>query len=270
MGSPSPTPPPTPAPPLNSRPWVWQGPEMARWLVHESDFAVIGTHHRGAKEGIFGNIISVSDGQGYADSTGVIYTYLPTLDATYEDLMVDSRVSVTFSEKPLGGGHAPGCLFGTAESPPCVRLTIQGRMTPVPEANKTTAMDCLLKRHPEMASWGGAHNFIPFWIAPESITEFFLIPFYGGAVHFSVEEYLKATWYSGGPAPAPMPVPKPTTETWACSQCGHVYDADTDGGGKNFEDLPDGWKCPVCGYPKSAYKKISMLHASADATEVQV
>merc|ERR1711971_853938 len=121
-----------------------------------------------------------------------------TLDATYQDLMIDSRVSVVLSEKALKGGNAPGCLFGTAESPPCVRLTIQGRLTPVPQANRTAALEYLFKRHPEMVSWGGAHEFIPFWIAPDSVTEFFLIPFYGGAVHFSIEDYLKASWYSGG------------------------------------------------------------------------
>merc|ERR1712113_328391 len=193
---------------------------MARWLVHESDFAVVGTHHSGSKDGMFGNIVSISDGDGYQGSTGIIYTYLPTLDTTYQDLMLDSRVSVTLSEKPLNSGKAPGCRLGTAESPPCVRLTIQGRMTPVPDVNKSVALRNLFKRHPEMAGWGGVHEFIPFWIAPDSITEFFLIPFYGGAVHFSVEDYLKAAWYSGGPAPAPMPIPKPHVETWACSTCG--------------------------------------------------
>merc|ERR1712107_548239 len=94
------------------------------------------------------------------------------------------------------------------------------------------------------------------------ITEFFLIPFYGGAEHFSVADYLKAPWYSGGPAPAPMPIPTPSTETFACTTCGHVYDAAKDGNGKAFEELPADWKCPVCGKPKSAYKKITMADGS--------
>lgn len=46
------------------------------------------------------------------------------------------------------------------------------------------------------------------------------------------------------PAPAPAHV---------CSVCGHVYDADQDGGGAAMEDLPDSWVCPVCGAPKSKY-----------------
>eukprot|EP00035_Acanthoeca_spectabilis_P006054 m.119968 g.119968 ORF g.119968 m.119968 type:complete len:410 (+) comp13328_c0_seq2:32-1261(+) len=41
---------------------------------------------------------------------------------------------------------------------------------------------------------------------------------------------------------------------WTCSVCGHVYDPAKDGNGTAFEDLPDTWKCPVCGAPKSMYK----------------
>ena len=64
----------------------------------------------------------------------------------------------------------------------------------------------------------------------------------------SAEEEAAAT--SLAPAPAP--------ETWTCSVCKHVYDpAKDDPAKKNtpFEQLPATWKCPVCGAPKSAYKK---------------
>merc|ERR1719414_484524 len=47
-------------------------------------------------------------------------------------------------------------------------------------------------------------------------------------------------------------------ETWVCSVCAHVYDADQDGAGAAFEDLPDDWICPVCAQPKSAYEKQSV------------
>lgn len=50
----------------------------------------------------------------------------------------------------------------------------------------------------------------------------------------------------------------PTASTMKCGVCGHVYDADKDGGGKAFEDLPDTWTCPVCGAPKSAYKSVTL------------
>lgn len=46
-----------------------------------------------------------------------------------------------------------------------------------------------------------------------------------------------------GTAPAKEP-------KWVCSVCGYVYDGDIP-----FEDLPDDWKCPICGHPKSVFVK---------------
>jgi len=46
---------------------------------------------------------------------------------------------------------------------------------------------------------------------------------------------------------------------YQCQVCGHIYDSDEGepaqgtAPGTAFEDLPDDWKCPVCGSPKSMY-----------------
>ena len=41
---------------------------------------------------------------------------------------------------------------------------------------------------------------------------------------------------------------------YECDVCGYVYDpAEHDG--VAFEDLPDDWVCPICGQPKSVFKK---------------
>ncbi len=46
---------------------------------------------------------------------------------------------------------------------------------------------------------------------------------------------------------------------YRCNICGYLYDpraGDPDNGvppGTAFEDLPDGWVCPVCGAPKSEF-----------------
>ena len=48
-------------------------------------------------------------------------------------------------------------------------------------------------------------------------------------------------------------------EKWVCIICGYVYDeevGDPDGGiapGTKFEDIPDGWVCPVCGAAKEQF-----------------
>merc|ERR1719321_2202304 len=90
------------APSLHPRPEWKEVASYARWLVHESDYAVVSTHSA-KPSGVFGNIISISDGAGYEDSTGIIYTYIPDLDATYKELMADNRVALTFSEMALAG-----------------------------------------------------------------------------------------------------------------------------------------------------------------------
>ncbi len=49
---------------------------------------------------------------------------------------------------------------------------------------------------------------------------------------------------------------------WMCTVCGYVYDpeeGDPEGGiaaGTSFEELPDGWVCPVCGAEKDAFQQI--------------
>lgn len=54
------------------------------------------------------------------------------------------------------------------------------------------------------------------------------------------------------------PTPHNKTSGYQCTVCGHMYDAAKDGNGVKFEDLPDSWKCPVCGSPKSKYKKVNI------------
>jgi rubredoxin len=43
-------------------------------------------------------------------------------------------------------------------------------------------------------------------------------------------------------------------EKWKCSECGYVYEP---AGGDDipFEQLPDDWICPVCGFSKSVFEK---------------
>jgi rubredoxin len=51
-------------------------------------------------------------------------------------------------------------------------------------------------------------------------------------------------------------------DQWKCTICGYVYDpveGDEDNGvppGTPFENLPDGWVCPICGAGKELFEKI--------------
>merc|ERR1711998_667682 len=63
---------------------------------------------------------------------------------------------------------------------------------------------------------------------------------------------------------------------YKCTVCQHIYDPQKDGGGLPFEKLPDSFKCPVCGSPKSAFKpmvasdgSIAWAHGYGAATSPQ-
>ena len=63
------------------------------------------------------------------------------------------------------------------------------------------------------------------------------------------------TYVKEEPRPKAEKMPK-----YVCSICGYIYDpakGDPEGGirpGVRFEDLPDGWTCPVCGADKSKFE----------------
>jgi rubredoxin len=52
-----------------------------------------------------------------------------------------------------------------------------------------------------------------------------------------------------------------TAGSYVCSVCRYIYDpakGDPEHGipaGTAFEDIPDDWKCPVCGSPKTVFIK---------------
>ena len=62
------------------------------------------------------------------------------------------------------------------------------------------------------------------------------------------------------PPNAPTHIDEPAEEppaestTYKCTICGYVYDESEEG--TAFEDLPDDWKCPVCGARKSEFNPI--------------
>ncbi len=68
---------------------------------------------------------------------------------------------------------------------------------------------------------------------------------------------------------APKPFSYPLTrfrgenimDKYRCSICGYIYDpeaGDSSSGipaGTSFDDLPDDWKCPICGADKDQFEK---------------
>lgn len=61
----------------------------------------------------------------------------------------------------------------------------------------------------------------------------------------------------------PLVDPKEGTR-YQCGVCKHIYRPEKDGGGKAFEDLPDTWKCPTCGAPKSKFKPMASANGGIE------
>ena len=40
-----------------------------------------------------------------------------------------------------------------------------------------------------------------------------------------------------------------------CIRCGHIYDEEKEG--VPFSELPDNWRCPRCGAPKTEFKPVT-------------
>ncbi len=61
-------------------------------------------------------------------------------------------------------------------------------------------------------------------------------------------------------------------DMWQCqtTNCGYIYDPDRgDRKGKvkkgvKFEDLPDDWKCPVCGASKKCFRSLAVGSGPVD------
>ena len=55
---------------------------------------------------------------------------------------------------------------------------------------------------------------------------------------------------------------------YICPICGYVYDEAKEG--VKFDDLPDDWKCPLCGAPKNLFKAEAIEVVVADDTEEEL
>ncbi len=54
---------------------------------------------------------------------------------------------------------------------------------------------------------------------------------------------------------------------YRCTICGYIYDEAVEK--VKFTDLPDDWKCPWCGAPKSMFKEITEENAAPEKTNLE-
>jgi len=176
-----------------SPPPFWDKAENARWLVHNLDYGVLSTFSSTMNSTAFGNPQSFADG-AVDNSTGRLYFYVSTLDASCQDIEVNPSASFTLSLQMLDDyctkEWAPVSKQIDPEDPRCTRLTLVGKVRNVTDAEEVAfANSSLFARHPEMASWPPSHD---FHFVTMDIEDIWLINMFGGASIVKPSDYYGA------------------------------------------------------------------------------
>ncbi|XP_066996786.2 uncharacterized protein CREG [Anabrus simplex] len=163
-----------------------QGAKMARYIVHNADWASIATisSNREVRTFPFANIVSISDGTP-TNSSGVPYMYLTPMDMSSQDLEIDSRCSLAIS---LAEGDYCKQKSLDPEDPRCARVILTGKLkrikTYTPEIE--FAENAMFTRHPAMRSWPASHN---WFFAKIKIEQIVVLDYFGGPKFISRQDY---------------------------------------------------------------------------------
>ena len=134
----------------------------------------------------FANIISYSEGLE-SNSTGDLYFGVSDMDQSMVDIKSHNFVSLSMSEF-----QTDYCAKNNwdAEDPRCARLTFSGSFSKVKKdaPEYKSALANLFKTHPSMKTWFQmpSHD---FYLAKLTITNIWLIDFFGGAATVPVTAY---------------------------------------------------------------------------------
>ena len=149
-------------------------------------FATTSVHLNGAP---FAQPKSFSEGFGKNESTGVLYFYDSDMDTSVQDAVANNVVSFTLSEAQID--ECKGKFSGEdPESPLCARVVFTGSFDKVTdEEENEKALAGMFERHPVMKTWPGDHS---FYLHKLTITDIWLISFYGGASIIEPDDYFGA------------------------------------------------------------------------------
>ncbi|XP_071798828.1 protein CREG1-like [Asterias amurensis] len=168
-----------------------QTAQMARYVVHRADWCTLTTISSNSDlVGLaFSEPTSVSDGP-VANSTGVPVMYHAMQSYVMQDIVKNSKVTLSFSEAVFGAEQCQPGQESDPEFPLCARVTIMGNAAILTDPKEIAAAEkALFSRHPAMASWSKAHE---FKFLKLNITNVLIIDFFGGWVTVPVDEYMKA------------------------------------------------------------------------------
>ncbi|KAL4431947.1 hypothetical protein ABPG77_000214 [Micractinium sp. CCAP 211/92] len=132
-------------------------------------------------------------GRRACQATGRLLFYLTIMDATAQDLEANSTATLSLFEGQLAGA----CTGVDPEDPTCAKISITGRLEPVPEAGLEEAQQLLFARHPQMADWPAGHAFRIYELHMATAR---LLDWYGGAHDISPADYFAADLAPGSAA----------------------------------------------------------------------
>lgn len=173
--------------------------KVARYIVHKSEWTAMGTVSTlKAIEGYpMVNIISVADSPRNATSTGHIYFLLTDLDFTAQDLRVNNKLTVLFSND-----QDLECTKQHVDpmEPVCGRVMISGRIKRLSEGTEVydVAYKAFVSRHPASQDWVRAHE---FYFCELDIQQIAVLNFYGGPHYVTPEDYYNANFDADGEDP---------------------------------------------------------------------
>lgn len=179
--------------PINAnRPSYREYAKMARFIVHKSNWTSMGTIStvpviRGFP---MVNVISVADSALDAPSTGSIYFLLTDLDFTGNDLKVNNKLTLMFSED-----QDLACTSNNTDTmePTCARIILLGkleRLTPNTDEFKQ-ADEWYTSRHPASVHWRKTHA---FYFCKLNIEQVVVLDYYGGPHFVSPDDYYNANY----------------------------------------------------------------------------
>jgi hypothetical protein len=177
---------------LAPRPHFQAKARFARWLVHESGFAVVASRSAHLGGTPFPHLLSVSDGRGPQDCAGAVHMYIADMMPLTEDLRANDTVTVGFYEAAANGTD-PYCVPGPRhdpQDPTCAKLHVTGALQVLnASASADAAAQFLFWRHPAMRHWPATHNWHVAVLRPQRLE---LLDFYGGAAVVPVSDYWAA------------------------------------------------------------------------------
>lgn len=167
---------------------------VARYIVHKSDWTAMGTVSTLSQIKGFPmvNIISVADSPRGNKSTGHIYFLLTDLDYTAQDLAIDNKLTVLFSNDQDLSCSKRGI---DPMEPTCGRIIISGKYVELKNDTNEYRVgnEAFLSRHPASTRWIRTHN---FFLCTLNIEQIAVLDYYGGPHYVTPADYYNANFDS--------------------------------------------------------------------------